>query len=140
MAELSLPASNNRPSKSRGGSTDEDLLSIDHERRASVRILVVDDERTLRESTASFLTSDGYNVTVSGRGDEALDILKHRRFDVVLLDLYMSHVPGMDLLKACLAAHPETIVLIMTGNPSVSTSVEALQAGAWDYQIGRAHV
>lgn len=98
-----------------------------------MRILVVDDERTLRESTASFLTSDGYNVTVSGRGDEALDILKHRRFDVVLLDLYMSHVPGMDLLKACLAAHPETIVLIMTGNPSVSTSVEALQAGAWDY-------
>ncbi len=110
-----------------------ELISLDPETRASVRILVVDDERTLRESTASVLTFEGYNVSVCGKGEEALDLLRRRPFDIVLLDLYMSQVPGMELLKAALEAHRDTIPIVMTGNPSVQSSVEALRAGAWDY-------
>src|ERR1044071_162911 len=74
-----------------------DLTSLDPEVRSSVRILVVDDDRPLRETTSIFLGQEGYSVTTSGRGDEALDLLKRRRFDIVLLDLYMSQVPGIEL-------------------------------------------
>ena len=101
--------------------------------KAGIRFLVVDDDRTLRESCSNLLQLDGYQVTAAGRGPEALELLRHRKFDIVLLDLYMSDVSGFDLLRAALETSPETIVIMMTGNPSVATSVEALRLGAWDY-------
>ncbi len=110
-----------------------DPLSIPTDVKAGIRILVIDDERTLRESCASVLQMDGYSVTLIGRGEEALDAVKRRKFDIILVDLYMSHCSGMDILKAALSANKDTIVVVMTGNPSVSSSIEALRAGAWDY-------
>jgi DNA-binding NtrC family response regulator len=110
-----------------------DPLSLSPDTKASVQVLIVDDERTLRESCASMLEHAGFNVRVCRRGDEALETLKRCRFDIVLLDLYMSQVPGMELLRAALEAHPETIVIVMTGQPSVTSNLEALRAGAWDY-------
>ena len=101
--------------------------------RASIRILVIDDDRTLREGCASILRAEGYNVTVCGRHDEAMDTFRRSRFDVVLVDLYMTPVSGIDILKALLVVRPETIIVMMTGNPSVNSSVEALRLGAWDY-------
>jgi DNA-binding NtrC family response regulator len=110
-----------------------DPLAIPPDVKASLRVLVVDDDRTLREGCASVLQLDGYNVSFIGRGDEALDAVKRRKYDIVLVDLYMTPVPGMDILRAALEAHRDTIVVVMTGNPSVGTSIEALRAGAWDY-------
>ena len=98
-----------------------------------LRILVVDDDRTLREGCASVLQMDGHNVTSTGRGDEALEMVRRRRFDIVLVDLYMSPITGMEILKAAVEAHKDIIVVVMTGNPSVASSIEALRAGAWDY-------
>jgi DNA-binding NtrC family response regulator len=109
------------------------LLHLDPVAKASIRILVVDDERTFRESCRTFLTTEGYGVEVCGRGNEALELLKRRPFDIVLIDLYMSEVPGMALLSACLDRDSDTIAIMMTGNPSVASSIEALRAGAWDY-------
>ena len=103
------------------------------ELKSTISILVVDDERTLRESCRTVLASEGYQLEICGRGEEALGLVKRRRFDIAMLDLYMSDVPGMALLKATLEAFPETIVIMMTGNPSVASNVEALRAGAWDY-------
>jgi DNA-binding NtrC family response regulator len=101
--------------------------------RAGLRLLLVDDDRTLREGCAGVLQLDGYQVTNTGRGDEAIDLLKRRKFDIVLVDLYLTPISGMDVLRAALEAHKEAIVIVMTGNPSVATSIEALRAGAWDY-------
>ena len=101
--------------------------------KSTIRVLVVDDERTLRETCASVLQYEGYQVTVCSRGEEARDLLKRTQFDIVLLDLYMAEVPGMKLLRTCLDAHPNTMAIMITGNPSVETSLEALRAGAWDY-------
>jgi DNA-binding NtrC family response regulator len=112
---------------------NRDPLSIPPEVKASIRILVVDDERTLRESCASVLQMDGFNVTVIGRGEEAIDAVKRRKFDIVLVDLYMSQAGGIEILQAALHHHRDTIVVVMTGNPSVTSSIEALRAGAWDY-------
>ncbi|MEO6057607.1 MAG: sigma-54 dependent transcriptional regulator [Gemmatimonadales bacterium] len=116
-----------------GDAASRDPLSIPSEIKASIRVLVVDDERTLRESCASVLQMDGYNVTLVGRGEEALDTVKRRKFDIILVDLYMSQISGLDILRATMQAFKDTIVVVMTGNPSVTSSIEALRAGAWDY-------
>src|SRR6266853_1815619 len=68
--------------------------------RATLRGRVVDDEHTLRESCAAVLRHEGYDVTVCSRGQEALELLKRRAFDVLLVDLYMSQVDGLALLRA----------------------------------------
>ena len=109
------------------------LLPIGPELKARIRVLIVDDEHTLRESCATVLRQDGYDVTVCGRGQEALDLLKRRGFDLVLVDLYMSQVDGLMLLRTALGTNRDSIVIVMTGNPSVESSVEALRQGAFDY-------
>lgn len=109
------------------------LVQVGPEVKSGLSILIVDDERTLGESCASVLKLEGYNVTVSSRGQEALELLRRKAFDIVLLDLYMSDVPGIQLLRACLETNPDTLAVMMTGNPSVASSLEALSEGAWDY-------
>lgn len=109
------------------------VLTTDHGFNSTVRVLVVEDERTLCESCVSVLTHEGYDVTGCGRGDEARDLLSRRQFDVVLLDLYLGNVNGMELLRVCMENNPECLAVMMTGNPSVESSVDALRAGAWDY-------
>ena len=110
-----------------------DPLSLDPAIKASVSVLVVDDDRTLREGCASVLQVEGYNVATAGRGDDALEQIKRKKFDLILVDLYMTPVSGMDILRAALQANKDTLVVLMTGNPSVTSSVEALRAGGWDY-------
>src|SRR5690349_6615365 len=110
------------------------LLAIGLDAKARVRILVVDDEHTLRESCAGVLRHEGYDVTVCSRGQDALDLLKRRAFDVVLVDLYMTQVDGLALLRAALGTNHDTIVIVMTGNPSVESSVEALRQGGVGYR------
>src|SRR5258708_31915079 len=109
------------------------LLAIGPEAKARVRILVVADEHTLRESCAAVLRHEGYDVTVCSRGQEALELLKRRAFDVLLVDLYMSQVDGLALLRAPLGTTHDTIVIVMTGNPSVEPSVQAFRQGAFAY-------
>jgi DNA-binding NtrC family response regulator len=113
--------------------TGRDRLSVPDELKSSLRILVVDDDRTLREGCVVMLQSEGYNVTATGRADEAMDLVKRRRWDIVLCDLYLVPISGTEILSAALEANPDTIFIVMTGNPSVTTSIEALRLGAWDY-------
>ncbi len=110
-----------------------DPLALPADVKASIRILIVDDERTLRESCASVLRGEGYTVTLAGRGEEALDLVRRRQFDLVLVDLFMSQVPGLEILNSALESNRDTLVVVMTGNPTVSSSIEALRMGAWDY-------
>src|SRR6267143_1610851 len=134
---MSAPIPNDRAPRAaqrRSGRAPEVVgLPITAELKASIRILIVDDEMTLRESCASVLKHDGFDATVCGRGEEARDLLKRNKFDIVLLDLYLPEIPGIRLLRTCLDANPDTIVIMITGNPSVDSSLEALRAGAWDY-------
>src|SRR5437773_2428469 len=135
MNPMSMPLAQN--GVSRPGARDEtnvtSLLSIGADAKARIRILVVDDEHTLRESCATVLRQDGYDVTVCSRGQEAFELLKRRAFDIVLADLYMTQVDGLTLLRTALTTNHDTIVIVMTGNPSVESSVDALRQGAFDY-------
>jgi len=115
------------------GDAGADSSAVSAKLRSSIRILVIDDDRTLREGCASLLQVEGYSVTVSGRGDEAIEMIRRAPFDIVLVDLCMTPVSGVEILKVALEIRPDTIVVMMTGNPSVASSVETLRMGAWDY-------
>jgi DNA-binding NtrC family response regulator len=98
-----------------------------------MRALIVDDDRTLREGCASVLRSEGLIVEVTARGEEAIEMLRRQRFDIMFVDVYMTPVSGIDVLKTVMATSPSTLVVLMTGNPSVESSIEAMQIGAWEY-------
>ncbi|MGB1778480.1 MAG: sigma-54-dependent transcriptional regulator [Longimicrobiales bacterium] len=98
-----------------------------------VRVLVVDDEQTLRDSCASLLRASGFEPAVCARGDDALRLVRNRTFDIILVDLFLPRISGLEILEAVRESSPETIVIVMTGKPSVESSVAALSAGAWDY-------
>ena len=76
------------------------LSQMDREAKSVLKILVIDDERTLRESCRTFLSGEGYSVEVAGKGREAFDLLTSSRFDIVLIDQFMSDAPGSELLAA----------------------------------------
>src|SRR5256886_16155745 len=73
-----------------------DPLSLSPAAKANVQILIVDDERTLRESCASMLKHEGHNARVCSRGEEALETLKRARFGIVVRDPYIAQLQGMD--------------------------------------------
>ncbi|HEX7018685.1 MAG TPA: sigma-54 dependent transcriptional regulator [Gemmatimonadaceae bacterium] len=100
---------------------------------ARLSVLIVDDDRALREGCVSVLQNDGYTVVAEGRSDAALELVRRRPFDVVLLNLFARPVSGMDILRAIRELSRDTLVVIMTSEPSVQTNVEALDAGAWEY-------
>jgi len=137
MRAASYPNGNGKSSGAGAAMTDRtaltDLISTSPAVRRSIRTLVIDDERVLRDSCASILNSEGYHVTTVGKGNEALELLRNRLFDIVLIDLYMSDVPGIELLRAALTAHPDTIAIVITGKPTIESSLEVLRAGATDY-------
>ena len=115
---MSIPLAQDGVSPTVEGREPSAMLAIGPEAKARVRILVIDDEHTLRESCAAVLRHEGYDVTVCSRGQEALDLLKRRAFDLVLVDLYMSQVDGLTLLRTALGTNHDTMVIVMTGNPS----------------------
>jgi len=107
----------------RSSPTSKEVASAPH---LDLSVLVVDDDRSLREGCVTYFQVEGYNVTSVGSGQEAIDLVGRRKFDLVMLDLYMTQVSGMDILAAILAANRDTLVVVMTGNPSVATNLEAL--------------
>ena len=116
-----------------GSGADDELSLVPSDFRATLSLLLVDDERTLRESCRSILVGLGYRVETASRGDEAQRLIQRRNFDIILTDLYMQDITGMDVLQTVMEQRPETVVIVMTGNPSVASNVEALREGAWDY-------
>src|SRR5690349_18937611 len=109
-----------------GQNAPADVSMVPAPTRASIKVLVVDDDRSLREGCASVLQVEGYNVSSCGRGDEALELVRRTHFDIILVDLYMTPVPGMEILRAAIATDSSTVVVMVTGNPSVQSSIDAL--------------
>ena len=97
------------------------------------KVLIVDDEKSMREFLAIVLKKEGYSVTVAAHGAEALAAIEREIFDVVISDVKMPGLSGIDVLKAVKAASPSTVVLMMTAFASTDTAVEAMREGAYDY-------
>ena len=103
------------------------------------RILVVDDDDSLRRVLEVQLQQMGYRVNTAKNGEAALAQLRDSPHDLILTDLRMPGVSGLDLLKNIRAAHPETVVIMLTAYGSVDTAVEAMRAGAYDYLTKPVH-
>src|SRR5262249_11517298 len=97
------------------------------------QILVVDDEANLRRVLSAQLARDGYEVHVAEDGEAALAFLKEHHIDLLITDLRMPKVDGMELLRAALRDDPSRPVVMLTAHGTVDNAVEALKTGAFDY-------
>jgi DNA-binding NtrC family response regulator len=98
-----------------------------------ISILIVDDEESVRDSLYNWFLDDGYNVACAEDGKKALQMLDTREFDIVLADIKMPGMDGMELQKRIKSLAKEPIFIVMTAFASVDTAVQALKNGAFDY-------
>jgi DNA-binding NtrC family response regulator len=96
-------------------------------------ILVVDDEKSQREILEMILSGEGYDVTTASSGEAAMKFVESRRFDLVLTDLKMTGMDGLELLKELTNYDKSIIVILLTAHGSVDSAVDALRLGAFDY-------
>lgn len=100
---------------------------------SSKTILIVDDEEFIRLSLQQILSEEDYNVILNESGEEALRTVTEEEIDLVLLDLNLPDMSGLDILKKIKQYQPHILIIIMTGFASVESAVEALKLGAYDY-------
>lgn len=97
------------------------------------RILVVDDEERIRDACTMVLEEEGYELASADNAERGLQMIKENHFDVVLLDLMMPNVSGLEILPQLKEQHPDTAVIVITGYATVEHSIEAMKKGAFDF-------
>jgi DNA-binding NtrC family response regulator len=96
-------------------------------------ILIVDDEEIVRRSHLRSLAGTGCHTEAAADGSEALQVMERRPFDVVLLDLRLPGLDGMEVLKTIKSRWPDSEVVVITGYPSIESAKEAVRLGAQNY-------
>jgi DNA-binding response OmpR family regulator len=99
------------------------------------KILIVDDEETMRRSLADILRLEGAQVKVAASGEAAVDALRQNNFDLILLDLKMPGMDGLEVLRVANKIAPETQVILLTAHGSLESAIAALRLGAHDYLL-----
>lgn len=97
------------------------------------RILVVDDEESIREFLEIMLKKEGYEVTTAEDGAKAKDILTKKSFDMIISDMQMPNLTGIELLRHVRESYPDVVFMIITAFGTTETAVEAMKLGAYDY-------
>ena len=100
---------------------------------SKIRVMVVDDEAIVGKRLRPALEKEGYEVEVFGGGEQALERLGERDFDIVVTDIRMDRVDGMQLLEHIVSTSPRTKVVLITGYATVELAREALLKGAFDF-------
>src|SRR3972149_8615317 len=98
-----------------------------------MKVLIVEDEKIKRITLADALLKEGYDVMVSENPIEALNIFKEREFDVVITDIRLPQMDGLDFLKEIKTLKPDTTAIVMTAYATVDTAIKAMKLGAYDY-------
>ena len=96
-------------------------------------VLVVDDEKRIRDVCLKMLTGEGHEVAGAETAEAGIRMIKNRHFDIILLDLMMPGISGMDALRQIRATHPDTVVIVITGYATLEHSIEAMKNGAFDF-------
>jgi heterodisulfide reductase subunit A2 len=110
-------------------------ITLADEDRKKFRILVVDDELIVRDSLKEWLEDEGFTVQMAASGQEALDMLSQETFQLMLADIKMPGMDGVELLKRSMEINSDMMAVMMTAYATVETAVEALKTGAVDYLI-----
>jgi two-component system, NtrC family, nitrogen regulation response regulator NtrX len=96
-------------------------------------ILVVDDEASICQSLSAILKDEGYQVLVAGSGEEAVKIVEDEMPQLILLDIWLPGMDGLEALQAIKTAHPNVLVIMMSGHGTIETAVKATKLGAFDF-------
>ena len=96
-------------------------------------ILIVDDEKAIRKTLSEILSYEGYKIDDAENGEEALKKLKERSYDVVLCDIKMPKVDGLEFLEKSKKINPDVPIIMISGHGTIETAVEAVKKGAYDY-------
>lgn len=99
------------------------------------KILIVDDDPELKNVLVELLSTQGYETSGFTEGREALEQLGQQAYDVLLVDLMMPDLDGISLFREALAIDPHLIVIMMTGQGTIQTAVDAMKFGAFDYVL-----
>ena len=94
----------------------------------STKILIVDDEHIMRESLLGWLERDGYAVDAAASGEEALDKLRNTQFDILLVDIQMEGINGLDVLRRVKEDDPDVAVVMITAYGSISTAIADIRS------------
>ena len=98
-----------------------------------VNLLIVEDDPDFRETCVRWMTRKGHTVQGAANGHEALDICERRSFDVAIIDMNMPGLTGLEVLDRMKVSQPETEVIILTGQGTIESAVNAMKLGACDY-------
>ena len=98
-------------------------------------ILIVEDEETLRKNLVTFLSREGHSVASAASGTKAMALLAQESFDIVVTDIQLGDIDGLEVLKRVRSEAPNTVVLMMTAYASIKSAVEAFRNGAHDYLL-----
>lgn len=101
----------------------------------STKILVVDDESSIRETLAEVLNTEGRTVMTAASGEEALALLQKETFDLMLLDLIMPGLGGLQVMEKVRTLSPGTVIIMLTAHGTLSSAIEAMRHGASDYLL-----
>ncbi len=96
-------------------------------------VLIIDDEERFLKTTRALLEKEGYQVQTAAEGRQGLDILKAKRIDVVVLDVKMPGMDGIEVLRRIKSDHPLVEVLMLTGHATMESAIDGLKLGAFDY-------
>jgi two-component system, NtrC family, nitrogen regulation response regulator NtrX len=96
-------------------------------------ILIIDDEKAIRKTLSEILSYEGYKIDEAGDGEEGLKKLKEKEFDVVLCDIKMPKVDGIEFLEKSREINADTPIIMISGHGTIETAVEAVKKGAYDY-------
>ncbi len=98
-----------------------------------LKILVIDDERSIRNTLKDILGFEGYQVDVAENGTIGLDLVKSNDFDIILCDIKMPEMDGLEVLENIVRFKPESTVVMISGHGTIDTAVEAIKKGAFDF-------
>ncbi|NPA95806.1 MAG: response regulator [Thermodesulfobacteria bacterium] len=105
----------------------------DEHNRNLLRILIAEDEKNIGDLLGELLNQDDREITLVQNGLEALEKLKEQRYDLLITDLMMPEIDGMEVLHQAKKLHPDIMVIIITGYASLETAIQAVKEGAYDY-------
>jgi len=97
------------------------------------RILIIDDESRIRDACMLVLSDNGFDVAAASDGEQGLQMIREKHYDIVLVDLMMPTISGFDVLSEVRNNHPDTVVIVITGYATLEHSIEAMKKGAFDF-------
>lgn len=99
------------------------------------KILIVDDEQNILLYLSEALEDEGYNITTKGSGKEAVVAVEQEEYDLLLVDLRLRDIDGLEVMRETKKHSPDTVVIMLTGHGSLETAIEAMKYGAFDYLL-----